>query len=198
MEHLGYGLAWLSFGAGHSLLAGRRAKDLLHRALGAWYRLAYNLFAVLHLALVWTIGRWLLGDDPAFAMAAWMQGILLVVHLAGWLLMLVALGGYDLGRLAGSRQIRAQRLGIVEPEDEALRTDGCHRFVRHPLYTAAFLILWGAVDGPFQLATAAWGSLYLVIGTWLEERRLLQRYGQAYADYRARVPAFIPWKGLAR
>ena len=45
------------------------------------------------------------------------------------------------------------------------------------------------------LATAVWGSAYLVIGTAFEERKLRRLYGQAYEDYRARVPAFVPWKG---
>jgi len=58
-----------------------------------------------------------------------------------------------------------------------------HRFVRHPLYSAAFLILWG--------------SVYLVVGSHFEERFLERLYGDAYADYRRRVPAFVPWKGRA-
>ena len=41
------------------------------------------------------------------------------------------------------------------------------------------------------------GSLYLVVGAAFEERGLLRLYGADYADYRRRVPAFIPWKGRA-
>ena len=116
---------------------------------------------------------------------------------ASWGLMIAGLGGYDIGRLGGLRQIRAARLGLIEDEDEPLRRDGLHRFVRHPLYGAGFLILWGNVGGEFELATAIWGSLYLIVGARFEERWLLARYGEAYADYRRRVPAFIPWKGKA-
>jgi protein-S-isoprenylcysteine O-methyltransferase Ste14 len=87
--------------------------------------------------------------------------------------------------------------GIDESDDEPLRLDGLHRFVRHPLYTGVFLILWGRVDGDFELATAVWGSLYLLIGTWFEERRLVKLYDGSYVDYRRRVPAFIPWRGRA-
>jgi len=79
-----------------------------------------------------------------------------------------------------------------------LRVDGLHRYVRHPLYSAVFLVLWGAVWSPLGLMTAFFGSIYLVIGAWLEERRLIARYGDDYAAYRARVPAFIPWRGRAR
>ena len=86
------------------------------------------------------------------------------------------------------------RFSDVEP-DEGLRIDGLHRYVRHPLYSGLFLMLWGHAQTEFALATAFWGSVYLVIGTLFEERRLIARYGQAYAAYRSRVPAFVPWRG---
>jgi protein-S-isoprenylcysteine O-methyltransferase Ste14 len=80
---------------------------------------------------------------------------------------------------------------------EPLRLDGPHRFVRHPLYTALFLVLWGRAFDEAMIATAVWGSLYLIVGTRFEERKLLRLHGAAYARYRARVPAFLPWKGRA-
>ena len=79
-----------------------------------------------------------------------------------------------------------------EAEDETLRIDGLHRYVRHPLYSGLFLILWGHAQTEFALATAIWASIYLVIGTVFEERRLIERYGEAYRDYRARTPAYVP------
>lgn len=33
---------------------------------------------------------------------------------------------------------------------------------------------------------------YTLIGTELEERKLLRQFGQDYADYRRRVPRFFP------
>jgi protein-S-isoprenylcysteine O-methyltransferase Ste14 len=35
-------------------------------------------------------------------------------------------------------------------------------------------------------------TVYIVVGSRLEERRLLAEFGQAYGDYRAVVPALIP------
>lgn len=195
--HLIYAVAWLTFGAGHSLLACWRVKGGFQPFLGAFYRLAYNAVAVVHLALVWLVGAWVFGDGGTFSLPPYLGPMMTGVSVAGWLIMLIGLRGYDLGRLAGTRQIRNRFNGIDEPEDEPLRLDGLHRYVRHPLYTAGFLILWGRVDGDFELATALWGSIYFLIGTWFEERRLLRLYGASYANYRRRVPAFLPWKGRA-
>ena len=196
LDHLWYALAWAGFGALHSLLAADAVKDRLKPRFGAWYRMAYNLFATVHLAAVLALGWWVL-DGTRFEMpraAAWAQ---IAVFVAGAAIFVHALKFYDLARLGGLFQLYQARRGREEPDDEPLRTDGWHRYVRHPLYLGALLILWGGADDPFGLATAVWGSLYLGIGTWFEERKLLRLYGSAYADYRARVPAVLPWRGRA-
>lgn len=195
--HLVYALMWAGFGAGHSLLARESVKRHLRRWLGAWMRLVYNAIAVLHVGAVLAVGWKLFDGGHALDLPGWTGPTLSLLHLAGWMLLAAALAGYDLGRLAGTRQIRAHLRGFEEPEDEALRTDGLHRLIRHPAYAAGFLVLWGRVTTDFDLATAVWGSLYLVIGACFEERTLARRYGSAYAEYRAHVPAFVPWKGRA-
>ena len=73
-----------------------------------------------------------------------------------------------------------------------MHTDGLHARMRHPLYTAGLLILWGLASSEAGLATAVWGTLYFLIGARCEERRLITLFGDAYRDYRQRVPAFLP------
>ena len=76
-------------------------------------------------------------------------------------------------------------------------TRGIHRYVRHPLYSAMFLMFWGRAFDEAALMTALWATLYLVIGTRFEERKLLQIYGEDYARYSAAVPRFLPLRGKA-
>ncbi len=192
-----YALAWFSFGLGHSLLAGSRARDRLAPALGPYYRIAYNGFAGLHLAAVWLAGNWLLGGAAPFALPEAARAGLYGLSVLGLVILLLASRDYDLGRFAGTTQIRNHRRGIDEPEDEPLHTGGFHAWVRHPLYAGVYLLVWGNAQDPFGLATAIWASAYLMVGTKFEERRLLKLYGEAYRDYRARVPAIIPWRGKA-
>lgn len=197
-DHLIAAAAWILFGAVHSLLAAERVKRALAARLGGAVRLAYNLFAVAHLALTWWLAEGWAGAaagafdrPPALAVG---QGVAFTLGLG---LMLVGLRGYDLGRFSGLAQWRAARRGTALTDDEPLRVDGLHRYVRHPLYTAGFLLLWGRVADPASLSTALWTSLYLVVGTLFEERKLLRLYGSAYARYRARVPMYLPWRGRA-
>lgn len=188
-DHLAYALAWAFFALGHSGLAAPAVKRRLAPLLGRFQRLAYNAVAAGQFAVVAWVGAAMLADEPPFPLPAWARVGLATAHVAGWVVLIGSARFYDLGRLAGTAQLRGAG------EDEELRRDGPHAWVRHPLYAGATLILWGAAVSPLGLATAVWGSLYLAIGTWLEERKLVALYGESYAAYRRRVPALVPWKG---
>ncbi|MBM3566463.1 MAG: isoprenylcysteine carboxylmethyltransferase family protein [Alphaproteobacteria bacterium] len=195
--HLLYALLWASFGLGHSLLAGARVKARLKPLLGAGYRLGYTVVAALHLLAVVLLGAMLFPEPEPFAWPPYMNAMRWAMLGAGAGVFVLALAAYDLPRLIGTAQVKSWRAGRFLDDEETLKTSGFHRYVRHPLYAAGFLILWGRVQDESQLATALWASLYLLIGTYMEERRLTARFGEAYARYRAQVPAFIPWKGRA-
>ncbi len=197
LDHVLYALVWASFGLIHSWLAGDAAKAVLAPKLGAGYRLAYNLLAVLHIGVVLLIGYLLLGDRPEFDRSGAARIVMFSLHVGGWAALLWSLRYYDLGRFSGLAQLRARRRGEMLNDDEPLRLDGPHAWVRHPLYAAAHVVLWSAATTLLALQTAVWGSLYLLIGSYFEERRLLARYGEAYAAYRRQVPSLIPWKGRA-
>ena len=72
---------------------------------------------------------------------------------------------------------------------------GIYARVRHPRYTSAMAALFGIalLGGSWPLAAAAAASvpLYYVM-TVMEERELVQRFGDEYLRYRARVPRFLP------
>ncbi|MGF1606397.1 MAG: methyltransferase family protein [Rhodothalassiaceae bacterium] len=187
-EHLLYALLWLSFGAGHSVLARPSIKARLIPLLGRRYRLVYNLLALGHIALVLGLGRICLAAERVWLVpAGWPRLALAALSLAGLIVLILALRRYDLDDFSGLAHLKGR-----PPDAAPLQLSGLHARVRHPLYTGLFMLLWGQAVDAFGLATAIWGSLYLLIGTWLEERALVARFGAAYQDYRRRVPAFIP------
>ncbi len=194
VEQIIYAAAWFSFGLFHSLLASEMAKGKLARLTGPYYRLSYNLFAAIYISMVFAVGNLYLESTP-YSLSVPLEYILTIIKIIGVVVMVWGAQGYDLGLFAGTRQIRDHRHGIKEGQDEPLVVDGLHRYMRHPIYSGAFLFLWGGVDGSTALVTAVWGSLYLLIGTYFEERKLLANYGESYADYCQKTPAFIPWKG---
>lgn len=190
VDHLLYALAWLAFGASHSVLARDNVKARLAPFLGRGYRLAYNLFALLQLGLVYGLGVLLFSEPGGFNHPPWLEITRNVAFGLGVILMIWGLRSYDLGLLSGLKQLGSR----TEPE-EPLHFDELHHWVRHPLYFAGLLILWGRVGSEFDLATALWASLYLVIGSYFEERQLKRAFGARYEDYCNKVPGLIPWRG---
>jgi protein-S-isoprenylcysteine O-methyltransferase Ste14 len=185
-------LAWLAYGALHSLAASLRVKGWVARHYPTFlpaYRLAYNLIATVlllpPLALTWRLRGPLLWDVPA--PVEWAGALLAVGGFA------VSLRWYDGATFLGLRQWR-DRVG-PDAEAEAFTLSPLHRHVRHPWYTLGLLFLWTRDMDAAWLVTAASLTLYLVVGSRLEENKLIARYGEAYRRYRGQVPAFVPWPG---
>lgn len=108
-------------------------------------------------------------------------------QLAGVLLTLVAGSNMDFLDLAGVRQVRDAHRGSP-PAHVALQTRGLYGFVRHPLYFAWVLLVFGAPEMTATRATfAAISTAYLALAIPLEERGLVELFGRAYEDYRRQV-----------
>jgi protein-S-isoprenylcysteine O-methyltransferase Ste14 len=72
----------------------------------------------------------------------------------------------------------------------SLVTRGLYRFVRHPLYTAGLLFMWLTPQVSVNLFVIFVAlTLYLLIGAWFEERRLLREFGP---EYRRVTPMLVP------
>lgn len=74
---------------------------------------------------------------------------------------------------------------------------GVYGIVRHPIYTSMLLVVSGTclVLAPLYLLPVS--LLLYLAGTEIrlraEEALLAERFGDAFARYRARVPAYIPF-----
>jgi len=113
-------------------------------------------------------------------------------YASGWTLSMaavIALNQFQLFGLLGSlREIRG-----LAPLEEQLRERGPYRVIRHPMYTGFVIAAWAApVMDSARILLAASLTLYAIVGATLEETDLLQRFGDAYRTYRARVPACLP------
>ncbi|MEM8838354.1 MAG: NnrU family protein [Pseudomonadota bacterium] len=197
-DHVVYALAWLIYGALHSLLARQAVYQRLTQQTQRKYRVIYNAIAVLHLGATLLVGYQLLnGSEAAFWAPGFLGPILLCVQIAGAILIVMALRQYDLGLFSGLKQWRGDggENNLVDGQ-EALTVSGLSAHMRHPLYTGVMLVLWGGAVSEFAFATALWATIYIFIGAYFEERKLIVLYGDAYRAYQEQIPAFIPWKSV--
>ena len=76
---------------------------------------------------------------------------------------------------------------------DSLRTDGFYRIMRPPLYVFSLLMIWLLPIMTWNiLAFNIGASLYMLVGSIVEERKLVQEYGTQYLDYKKQVPPFWP------
>ena len=184
-------LALLLWGFLHSILASLRFKSFLANLLGQslmrGYRLFYNVFAFISfLPILWLVAT--LPNAPLYSVPVPVSYGMLLGQGIGMVLLMVGVLQTDTLAFLGLRQL------VMEEKPAGLVTNGLYRLVRHPLYTAGLLILWLSPQVSVNLFTMFVGAtVYILVGVSFEERRLLRRFGQSYADYKSRTPMLIPW-----
>jgi protein-S-isoprenylcysteine O-methyltransferase Ste14 len=190
---LGPALGWIVFGAVHSALASRAGTSFLVRRFGAHHRLVFSgiSMAMLLPALVYSL---LVRGEP---LLRW-EGPLAVVRFA----MLAAAGAlfwagsrhFSMRRLLGFAQLRAGgSVGLASRG--RLDSSGVLGLIRHPWYTGTLLLVWAGRDLDLSaLATNLVLTVYVVVGTLLEERKLVAEFGDEYRAYQRRVSMLVPLK----
>lgn len=184
----------------HSLLASMWMKNKMAKrcpGLMPAYRLMFAAQAVLLLIPL----TWLLHRFPGPLLWSWKGPWFWVANVSA---LLAAVGflwagrSYDLQEFAGIRQWRTRAQSV--DDQEQFRISCLHRFVRHPWYFFILVILWTRDVHAADLVMYTVITLYLVIGSQLEERTLLAYHGDVYRRYRERVPGLIPlpWRYLNR
>jgi protein-S-isoprenylcysteine O-methyltransferase Ste14 len=182
------------WGLVHSLLASHGFKHFVRQTVGpaayfGMYRLSYNLFSVaslfpVALMLATFPDRTLYSiPEPWLYLTTVVQGLAAIALIAG-VMQTGPLEFAGLAQLAGS-------YGDSKPSD--LVTTGLYAHVRHPLYTAGLVFIWfSPVMTVNRLTLWSIFSLYIFIGAWFEERKLLRDFGATYAEYQAKTPMLIP------
>ena len=193
-------ISWLGYFIVHSLLASLTVKRWVAAHKPGFmpaYRLAFNVIAVaLLVPIVWltALQAW-----PVLwqwqGTASWIANVLKGLALLGFIW---SLKYYDLREFFGVKQWRMHQL--IPEDQENFRLSPLHRFIRHPWYFFALVLLWTQDMNVGKLITSGMATLYLMIGSRMEEKKLLVYHGERYRRYMERVPGPfpLPWKFLRR
>jgi methanethiol S-methyltransferase len=197
LRYLILGVAWTAYCALHSAMISETATGFLKRRLGdsfRFYRVFFNCIALLTLVPVLWYAR-SLRQDVIFR---W-EGVWLVPRyflLACGILLAVAGGRhYSFGQFLGISQLRGASSGGLATGG-GLDSSGVLGLVRHPWYTAVVLLLWAGDLNMAALVSNCVLTVYIVVGTLLEERKLVHEFGDAYRCYQRRVSMFLPLKWI--
>jgi protein-S-isoprenylcysteine O-methyltransferase Ste14 len=117
---------------------------------------------------------------------------ILGVAALGWSIVLVSTFLIDHFELFGLKQSVLYALGRpLEPAQ--FRERLFYRVVRHPLMLGFIIAFWATPLMTWgHLLFAAMTTGYILLALVIEERTLVELHGEAYEDYRRRVPKLIP------
>ncbi len=97
---------------------------------------------------------------------------------------------YDSAEFFGFRQWQNGMQTVEDQEQFVLST--LHRFVRHPWYTLFLVIIWTQEMDAARLLSSILITLYLMIGSRMEEHKLSQYHPDIYPRYQTQVPGLLP------
>jgi len=178
----------------HSIMASLKFKGSLRQIFGKGamrlYRLSYNIFSILSFAPILYL-MVALPDKDLYQIPVPWSYLMLAGQGFSALLLIVAILQTDTLSFVGLRQL------FEEEKSGELVTHGFYRLVRHPLYTFGLLFLWLSPDMTINsLIVYISLTVYILVGAYFEERKLLHEFGQVYADYKTSTPMLIP--GLSK
>jgi protein-S-isoprenylcysteine O-methyltransferase Ste14 len=160
-------------------------------------RSTYVLFASLALILLFWQWRpiptilWHI-EEPEMA------ATITAISFGGWLTALSSTFLINHFELFGLHQV-ANNLSGVESPAPRFRTPLYYKFVRHPIYLGFIIAFWAAPTMSVgHLLFAAVTTAYIFVGIFLEERDLVEMFGDEYRRYRKRVSMLLPWRYLTK
>jgi methanethiol S-methyltransferase len=190
LNHVILAMLWIIYCVLHSVLASEWLKRKLRQKLNnyKWYRLWYTIFAFVFLAgllyyqiRINTVKLFTANDLLLIAGS--------VIGFSGLILMAICIRKYFMN-LSGLRSL------VIENFSNELQITGIHKYIRHPLYLGTFCFIWGLFLLLPNLSLLIVNSIitaYTLIGIELEERKLINEFGDSYVKYRSAVPKLIPF-----
>ena len=103
---------------------------------------------------------------------------------------------YDVSQLLGIKQIKEGTSSKAITDSGELDSSGVLGITRHPWYLATILLIWARQLDASAIFINVILTSYLIVGTYLEEKKLVREFGEKYLIYQKSVPMLIPYKWL--
>lgn len=177
----------------HSLLIRRGIKQKLAKFMRVEFHNAfYGLTSCIALLLVlvfWQKSPTLIAS--ADGIIYWMLRVLFCLCYVGFFWGSRSIGSFDALGVKSLMRYISNRPG----KPQQVTAKGPYRWVRHPLYLFMIVLIWSCpVLTLDRLIFNIMWTLWIVVGTYLEDRDLHREFGSQYLEYSSRVPMLIPYK----
>jgi protein-S-isoprenylcysteine O-methyltransferase Ste14 len=157
----------------------------------AFYRLFYVVLSIV--LLIPLIQFTAHADNKIIVTYPLYLNILRYILISGSLIMFAWAFFFDYDCLSffGIRQILNS--GKDNDSTKEIKKNGLLGIIRHPMYFALIIYLWCQIFRMADLVVNMLLTIYIIIGTFLEEKKLIIEFGDLYNQYRQEVPMLIPF-----
>ncbi len=166
----------------------RFAKIIPEEYYSAFYGLTSGI-ALLLVLVFWQKSPTIIAS--ADGILYWTLRGLFCICLAGFFWGNKALGSFD---VLGVRRLM-RYIGNRPDKQQQIMAKGPYRWVRHPLYLFMIILIWSCPVLTLDrlLFNILW-TLWVIMGTYLEDRDLHREFESQYHEYSSRVPMLIPYR----
>jgi methanethiol S-methyltransferase len=196
MKYLLIAFIWSAYCALHSYLISTGFTKLMNRIFNKYYA-CYRLFYVL-------LSLFLLIPAIRYTVHADHEIIIHYTPIGSFIRYILTMGSlviffwafffsYDFLSFIGIRQILELKSKKQNTPSVEIKRNGLLGIVRHPMYLAVVVILWCNTFKLSDVVVNTVLTLYIIIGTRLEERKLVKEFGNVYIRYQQDVPMLIPF-----
>jgi protein-S-isoprenylcysteine O-methyltransferase Ste14 len=199
MNYLIIALIWTGYCFIHSYMISIGFTKLMQQLLNKYYAF-YRLFYVsVSILLLFPVGYYtgqleskvVFTYHPPWSIIRYvLMGCSLLIFLKSFIF------DYDSLSFFGIRQILNFKKKEKLAPEEGIKKSGLLGIVRHPMYFATILFFWCQTFSVSDIVTNSVITAYIIIGTKLEERKLVLEFGDSYVKYREEVPMLIPFTKL--
>jgi len=191
-------ILFLLFGYSHSILSSNKLKKKLAEQVGekiAFYRLFYNVISLITFFIAYE-----LAPKPGIIIYdlnyPW-DIVIFVVQFFSLIGLIWAASAVSLWEFLGIAQIKRYYEGKYNPreldERYVLKKTGAFKYSRHPIYFFSILFLgFRPIMSFFYLVFFICLTLYFIIGSIYEEKKLVELFGEEYVQYQKNTPRLVP------
>lgn len=184
----------------HTLLATLEVKRRIVKNIGekiAFYRLFYNISSLILFSIFYFISP--KPDVIVYDLHYPFDIITFALQVLSLFGLIWSIRTFNLKEFTGIEQIQRYLNGTYDKteldEKAKLSIKGAAKIVRHPLYLFFILFLGlRPTMSLFYFVTFLCITAYFYIGSFYEEKRLVEIFGDKYKEYQEKVPRIFPIK----
>lgn len=189
-------LTWSAYCYLHSYLISIKFTDYMIRSLKnyyAFFRIFYIVISLVLLVILINYTDSLGAENVIVLTTPWkiIRYILTAVTLT--IFFWAFFFNYDALEFFGIRQIINFKKIKETNASEKIKKNGLLGIIRHPMYLALIVFLWVNTVSITDIVVNITLTIYVIIGTILEEKKLVLQFGDAYIKYQKEVPMLIPF-----